>query len=252
MCLLLLVVWTSAGVAWGQNRGDWAARFAAGNSLYERGAFDSAAAVYNGLLADSARSAELYYNLGNAYYRQHMYPEAILAYERALKHAPGMGDAAFNLELARSFAQDRLDQRETFPLLGALGAIPSWLSPWAWGVCSLLALALAFALVLLLRFGARDGLRRYFLVGGLVSLLLFLFGTWMGVLSQNRIGDSGSAVVMQSVVSIRSTPGAEGKDLFLLHAGAKVEVLQRVGGYYEVEIPDGRRGWVSRGAVEDI
>ncbi len=250
--VLLVLLWASTGVVVAADRGDWSARLEEGNALYERGAFDSAAVVYSGLLADSARSGVLYYNLGNAYYRQRMYPEAILSYERALKYEPGMEDAAFNLELARGFTQDRLDQAETFPLLDALVGVPSLLSPLAWGVWSLLFLALVFLVVLVVRFGGEEVRRRYLALGGAVLVLLFLFSTWMGVLAQERIRDSGAAVVMQPVVSIKSSPDGEGKDLFLLHAGAKVEIVQRVGEYYEVEIPDGRRGWVSRAAVEDI
>lgn len=250
MVLTLMVC--AGGASWGATQEEWTHQFTEANAMYQRGQYDSAARAYEALLTDSAVADALYYNLGNAYFRMHQYPKAILAYERALKHNPANADAEFNLGMAKSFTQDRLAEEETLPFMRWLTHAPTWFSPRGWGIAALFCFTLTLLLFLLMRFAWSRGVWKWSGIAGVAMLLGFLFTLTFGLIAQSKIRDSKEAIIMQSVVSIKSSPDEQGKDLFLLHAGAKVRILERLGPWVEVEIPDGHRGWLHRETIENI
>ncbi len=252
LLLLLALMALPYGLCQGASRPEWAKEFSEANAMYQRGHYDSAARKYEALLADSAVADALYYNLGNAYYRMHQYPKAILAYERALKYNPSNADAEFNLGMAKTYTQDRLAEAERLPFTGWMSAIPAWLTPRGWGGAALLFFTLTLLLLLLMRFAWSRAVWKWSGIAGIVMLVAFVFTLSVGLVAQRHISDSREAIVMQSVVSIKSSPDDQGKDLFLLHAGAKVSILESLGPWLEVEIPDGHRGWVHRETVEEI
>lgn len=226
--------------------------FLRGNAYYERARFDSAALEYEAVLADSLCSDMLYYNLGNSYYRLQQYPRAILNYERALKLNPTNENAEFNLALARSFTVDKLDIPEPSPLTKAWNGFRNLLSAKGWTILGFFALAFSLLCVLFLRFFVtRELFRRLFFV----PILTGIISTIAIVLSFNVQGRSqthNDAIIMQSVVSVKGSPDASAKDLFLLHAGTKVRILQKLGKWYEIFIPDGHQGWVESDILQSI
>ena len=226
--------------------------FQRGNAYYERARFDSAALEYEAVLADSLCSDMLYYNLGNAYYRLQQYPRAILNYERALKLSPTNENADFNLALARSFTVDKLDIPEASPLTKVWNSFRNLLSAKGWAILGFLALAFSLLCVLLLRFFVtRELFRRLFFV----PILTGIISATAIVLSfdvQSRNQAHNDAIILQSVVSVKGSPDASAKDLFLLHAGTKVQILQKLGEWYEISIPAGHQGWVESYILEKI
>ncbi len=228
------------------------ALYQVGNGLYERGQFDSAANSYEQILKAGFYSATLYYNLGNAYYRLKDYPRAILSYERALKLEPGMADAKFNLQMARNFTVDKLPLAQESPFVAWLVGIPRLLTAQGWGILALIALTLALVGILGLRYFIP---RRYWLasgVGVLVLLVVLVVGVLFSQREYHRVTTHDAAIVMQSVVSVKGSPDAQSKDLFLLHAGAKVQLLDQLGDWCQVAIPDGSQGWLQAELLEKI
>lgn len=222
------------------------------NELYGRGQFDSAAKCYEQILAAGYYAAPLYYNLGNAYYRLKDYPHAILSYERALKVEPGMADAKFNLQMARNFTVDKLPVEQESPFLAWFRGLPRMLSVRGWGMLALVALVFVLGCVLGLRYFIP---RRYWLasgVGVLVLLVVLVVGLSFSQLEYRRVTTQRAAIIMQSVVSVKGAPDAQSKDLFLLHAGAKVQLLAQVGNWCQVSIPDGSQGWLPSDLLEKI
>ena len=225
----------------------------AGVAAYTEGDFASALQDWEDVRATGLMSKELYYNLGNAYFKTGEMAQSILWYERALKLDPSDADIRHNLEYARSLTQDRIEEvPEIF--FEQWGHAMCYLLPSnTWAVLCLVFLAAAVAMALLFLLGSTAGRRRVgFFVGIACLLLAFLgwdFAQWQRqeALAQDR------AIVMRPVSSVKSSPSAESaKDLFILHEGTRVKILDNVGSYTNIELGDGRQGWLPTGDIEVI
>ncbi len=225
----------------------------AGVAAYTEGDFASALQDWEDVRATGLMSKELYYNLGNAYFKTGEMAQSILWYERALKLDPSDADIRHNLEYARSLTQDRIEEvPEIF--FEQWGHAMCYLLPSnTWAVLCLVFLAAAVAMALLFLLGSTAGRRRVgFFVG--IACLLFAFLGWdfaqwqrQEALAQDR------AIVMRPVSSVKSSPSAESaKDLFILHEGTRVKILDNVGSYSNIELGDGRQGWIPSGDIEVI
>ena len=225
----------------------------AGVEAYTAGDWDRALADWNDVAATGLRSKELYYNLGNAYFKNGETARAILNYERASRLDPSDADVRYNLEFARSLTQDRIDEVPEFILKTWIRKMGYLLSSNAWAVLSLVLLALALALVLLFLLGPSAGARRAGFFAGIAALLLALMG-WGFARSQKAGAERhDSAIVLRPVTSVTSSPSADAaKSLFILHEGTKVKVLDVVSGYTDIELSDGRRGWLPSADIEII
>ena len=225
----------------------------AGVAAYTEGDFASALQDWEDVRATGLMSKELYYNLGNAYFKTGEMAQSILWYERALKLDPSDADIRHNLEYARSLTQDRIEEvPEIF--FEQWGHAMCYLLPSnTWAVLCLVFLAAAVAMALLFLLGSTASRRRVgFFVG--IACLLFAFLGWdfaqwqrQEALAQDR------AIVMRPVSSVKSSPSAESaKDLFILHEGTRVKILDNVGSYTNIELGDGRQGWLPTGDIEVI
>ena len=226
--------------------------FQRGNAYYERARFDSAAFEYEAILNDSLTSDLLYYNLANAYFRMQQYPRAILNYERAIKLNPNNENAKFNLALANSFTVDKIEQSESSPITTLWNNFRNIFQSATWSVVAFVALGLALLFILGLRFFVTRQLflRLLFLpiMTGFIALAAFI----LSFDAKARANNHNAAIIMQSVVAVKSSPNEGAKDLFLLHAGTKVNILQKIGEWYEIAIPDGHQGWIELSIVQHI
>ena len=225
----------------------------AGVDAYSAGQYEEALQDWSDVEATGLRSRELYYNLGNAYFKTGETARAILNYERALRLDPSDADIRYNLEFARAQTQDRIDEVPEFILKTWTRKVGYWMSSDAWAVLSLVLLALALGLVLLFLLGPTAGMRRTGFFTGIAALLLAL-ASWGFARSQKADAERhDEAIVMRPVSSVTSSPSADAaKSLFILHEGTKVKVLDEVSGYKDIELSDGRRGWIAAGDIEII
>ena len=225
----------------------------AGVQAYTDGNFQQALADWEDVREAGVTSTELLYNLGNAYFKSGEIAPAILWWERALKESPSDKDIVYNLEYARSLTQDRIDVVPEFFLetwgRNACHSLPSNV----WAVLSLVFLAITLALVLLFLLGSTPGKRRLGFFGAIVAFLC-TFVTWDFAGWQDRdLKSQDYAIVMKPVSSVGSSPSADSaKDLFILHEGTKVRILDNVSGYSQIEIADGRQGWIQTKDIEVI
>lgn len=225
----------------------------AGVEAYTQGNFQQALGDWEDVKEAGVTSTELLYNLGNAYFKSGEIAPAILWWERALKESPSDKDIAYNLDYARSLTQDRIDAVPEFFLetwgRNACHSLPSN----AWAVLSLVFLSITLALVLLFLLGSTPGKRRLGFFGAIVAFLC-TFVTWDFAGWQDRdLRSQDYAIVMKPVSSVGSSPSADSaKDLFILHEGTKVKILDNVSGYSQIEIADGRQGWIASRDIEVI
>ncbi len=222
------------------------------DSAYVQGNYQKAIEVYSALLKEG-QSADIYYNLGNAYYRTEEITQAILAYERALRLSPGDADIRFNLQLARSKTVDRIVPQTQFFAVTWYRSLVNSFSADGWAYASLLALALAIVLALLYLFSSPLWLRKVGFFGAGLMLIAFLLSNLFAWQQQHDLTQRHAAIIIQSAVPVKSTPAANGTDLFILHEGTKVEVTDNtMEEWKEIAVPDGNQGWVQTNQIELI
>ena len=223
------------------------------NQAYMEGRWADAVADYEMISGMGLESAALYCNTGDAYFKDGNIPMAILYYERALKLDPSYEDARYNLELLNNIIQDRIDPVPDFILKVWAKDICYVMDSDAWAVCFLVLLALTLALALLFILGATAAGRRTGFFTGIVTLLLAIASLSFSLWQKNDYMSADDAIVMRPVTSVKSSPSAEAStDLFILHEGTKVRILDTVGNWNNIELADGRQGWILSKDIEII
>ena len=225
----------------------------AGIQAYANGNYDQAVQDWEDVRATGLMSRELYYNLGNAYFKTGEIAPAILWYERALRLDPSDADVRYNLEFAKAQTQDKIDEvPEIF--FEQWGHAMCYLLPsdtWAW--LSVLFFAATVGLVLLFLLGRTSGQRRLGFFAAIVTFILAFLGWDFAQWQKTEAERQDMAIVMRPVSSVKSSPSADSaKDLFILHEGTRVRILDNVSGYSQIEIADGRQGWIASGDIEVI
>ncbi|MBQ7510911.1 MAG: BatD family protein [Prevotella sp.] len=241
--LLLLLLMPSSAFALSKAEAD---------SSYVNENYQQAIEQYERLL-QAGPSAELYYNLGNSYYRMDDITHAILNYERALLLSPGDDDIRFNLQLARSKTIDKIVPQSEFFLTTWYRSIVNLLSVDGWAYIAIFCLAFTVILLIVYLFSSPVWLRKIGFFGGLLLLLCFILGNVFAWHQRRMIVHRDGAIIIQSAVPVKSTPAQNGTDLFLLHEGTKVNIIDdSMNGWYEVRVPDGKQGWVETSQIEVI
>lgn len=228
--------------------GQTVALYRQGNVQYAKGQFDQATKTYEQVIAAGARNGAVYFNLGNAYFKQLSIGQAVLAYERARRLMPRDRDVSANLTIARLRTVDQIKSPEPW-------LISSWLLSVTvnevLATTSLLFYAVSL-LALLYLLTAKAEIRRLVLrIGiGVVPLLLIS----LAILSARLYQEAGrdEAIILVTVKEVRSGPGASYEKLFALHEGTKVRVVETRGKWLRIGIPDGKSGWMDEESLERI
>lgn len=225
----------------------------AANAAYAEGRWEAAVSGYEMISDMGLESAALYCNTGNAYAKSGNVPFAILYYERALKIDPSYEDAAYNLVLMNNRIQDRIDPVPEFFLTKWMKDISYLMDSNAWAIAALVLLGLTLAMFLLFLLAPSVAGRRAGFFTGLVLLVFMCFSLGFSVSQKKACMNADKAIVTRPVVSVKSSPSAEAsKDLFILHEGTKVTVLDQVGTWNNISLADGRQGWLPAAAMERI
>ncbi len=224
-----------------------------GVSAYTAGDWNGSVEAWDALASTGVVSPELYYNLGNAYFKSGDYADAILYFERTLKADPSYSDARFNLEFANGLIQDKIDEVPEFVLKNWARRLGYHLDSGAWAALSLVFLALALALAVLFFRGVTAGVKRTGFYAGIAALVLAVSSFGLSVWQRNSYLKDDYAIIMAPVSSVKSSPSAESsKDLFVLHEGTKVKILDSVGSWKNISLSDGRQGWAKESDLEII
>lgn len=225
----------------------------AGVQAYTDGKFADASAAWTSIEESGQKSAKLYYNLGNAWFKQGNYPKAILNYERALRLDPSYSDARYNLEFTSNFVQDKIEPVPEFILKSVARKVCYVMGSNAWAVIFLVLLAAALVMGLLFLLGSSVGKRRAGFYCGIVLLLLSAGALSFSAWQKSDSMKTDTAIVMSPVSSVKSSPSSgSSKDLFVIHEGTKVTILDEVGSWKNISLADGRQGWLPAADLEAI
>ncbi len=226
-----------------------AVHFEAANGFYKEGAYEEAAKRYDTILKLGYESAEVYYNLGNCYFKSNQLGLAILNYKRAEQLDPFDDEIRRNLSLAQKAA---IDDFEIMPLPLFRSAYLKFLlllSADTWAILGLIGLSLLIIGSFLYLFS--DLGRLGFILGsvGLIGALLF---TSLAVANRNHLKKNVPAIVMSASSYAKSGPGDKAEDVFILHEGAEVKVIESYEGWRKIKLPDGKVGWILGEDIEVI
>lgn len=222
------------------------------DSAYTKENFDEAERIYL-LLSQQGESAAVYYNLGCTYYRQDKMANAVLWLERAAQLDPSDDDIRFNLTMARSKTIDRIIPRHEMFFVSAWKTMMQGQSVTEWAYYGIAAFVLSLCLLSLYIFSSPVLLRKIGFFGAILSFLLSLLFNVLAY-SLRRYNNSHTAgIVMDPAVTVRSTPTKSGTDLFVIHEGTRVEIIDNtMRDWAEVQIADGKIGWVEKSTYEVI
>jgi len=222
------------------------------NKAYSVGSYTVAADLYQKVVEAGYASPELYYNLGNTYFKMNDHARAILWYERSRRLDPGNEDVNFNLNVANTKISDKIEPlpelfyKRWFNGLVMLFSVDTWAMI---SICTFIAGLLGLVLylasrVLILRkigFWAASGL--FLLTASAMAL------AWSGY--HVTISNS-EAIVFAPTITVKSSPDDKSTDLFVLHEGTKVRLLDNISGWYEIRIANGSVGWLPESSLEKI
>ncbi len=222
------------------------------NTAYIHNDFRTAIDRYRAIEAQGLRSAKLCYNLANALFKQERLGEAILWYRRALRLAPGDEDIRYNLAVAEARTKDTIERIPEFAWTTWVRALRRTMNATAWTVLSLVALAATGVLVLVYLLARRLLLRKAGFYGLLAAAGLFVVTTLFAAGQRREQLNRDEAVVMATSAAVKSSPDRAATDLFVLHEGTTLRITNRLDGWCEVTIADGKKGWTERRNIEEI
>lgn len=219
--------------------------FEKGKDSYKEGDYQTAIQSWEEILQNEEASANLYFNLGNAYYKLNQIGPAIYFYEKALQLSPNDSDIKNNLAFAENA---RIDSIEPLP--------QSVFSKWyqnvmtvfsydGWAIVSILFSIGFVVLFLLYYFSAREKPKRLFFGFSIGMLFLMALCLTMAFLSFNNLKQDRQAIIFSEEVEIKSEPSLGGNSIFRLHEGTKVRIIAQDGDWYRIRLADGKDGWIS-------
>lgn len=242
LILLLLI----SQVFWGQTA------FEQGNKFYAKENYEAAISSYESVVNSGKQSAELYFNLGNSYYKLHKVAPAVYNYEKALLLSPNDSEIKTNLEFARKMA---IDDIKVIPKVGFNKLLADFTSKyhydtWAW-------IAVSFSFVFLLffvgyYFSEKTVLKRIFFIGMFLWLVGILLSAASGFYEKNRNDNERPAIVFAENAPLKSEPKSGGQDITVLHEGTKVYILESIANWKKIELTDETTGWIEDTSIREI
>ena len=226
--------------------------FDKGNNLYQKGKYNEAIVAYESILKSGKQSAELYFNLGNCYYKLNQVAPAIFNFEKALLQNPTDTDIKNNLAFAQKTAIDEISET---PKVGFSKMIRDFTSNfhydiWAW--ISIFIAILFLICFLGYYFSNKTALKRLFFTS-MILVLLFLLGSIFSAFYEKEIHDNERpAIVFADVISIKSEPKSTSEEAFVLHAGTKVFVMESLNNYKKIQLADLKQGWIEKNAIKEL
>ncbi len=226
--------------------------FDKGNNLYQKGNYQEAITVYESVVKSGQQSAELYFNLGNCFYKLNKVAPAIFNFEKALLLNPNDTEIQNNLAFAQKMTIDEVIE---VPKVGFAKIIRDFTSSfhydtWAW-------IAILFSVLFLIcfvgyYFSNTTTLKRVFFTAMLFVLLFTIVSIFAGFFEKNQSNNDRPAIVFADITSVKSEPKSSAQDAFVLHAGTKVFVLESLNNYKKIQLLDLKQGWIEKSAIKEL
>lgn len=226
--------------------------FTAANNLYKEGKFEEAVEKYKKVASQELVSSELYYNLGNSYYKLNKVGPSIYYYEKALKLDPLNKDVKNNLVFAKRLALDTIEALPKTVFQKFNKNYLQKLSYNQWAIVVVCFSILASLLFLLFYFAQTPLKKRIFFATSIFGFLLLLISFFVTLNQYNVSKKNKEAIVFANKTSIRNAPTLNAEEVFVLHEGTKVTVLDGIDNWKKIKIADGKLGWIIASEIKEF
>lgn len=229
----------------GQNQ----ALFDKATASYNQGNYEEASSLYEQILEGGAHSAALYFNLGNAYYKQNEIAPSIYYYEKALLLEPGDPEILNNLAYAQNMTLDDISPIPEPDLERLYKKLLFSFSMNTWAFIGIFFMFLFVGMYLYFLGSGRPNRKRLGLISSGIALVLALFCTGFSYLRYRAYQETQPAIIFNREITVRSEPNKESSPVFLLHEGTKVQVMDSLDAWLKIELADGQSGWAEGDAL---
>lgn len=233
-------------------QGQHTREFLNGVNFYTASKYQDALNEWLKLYNTGYRSAQLDYNIGNAYFKLRNIPGAILFYERARLLKPADDNINYNLQIARALSVDKFQEIPELFFVRWYDFVALVIPSNGWAILSIIAFIGFLFLVSVYIYSSKYKLKVIAFWGGILLFVVSTFSLALTLRNRSLVYDSHKAVVFAPTVNGKSSPDDSGTDLFILHEGSVVRIEDEVGGWYEIRLPDGNKGWVPTGTMNII
>lgn len=223
-----------------------------GNDFYQNKNYEQAVQSYEKLISEGYEGVSLFYNLGNAYYREGKIGYAILNYEKALRLSPNDDDVIHNLRIANSKTIDRIDTLPEFFLFRWWESLLSFFSLKGWTYFSYFLFIIILAAFGIYFFVRDPQVQRYSFFGGVIIICLFILSVVVLSVNLNRELNVKHGIVIAPAVSAKLSPDIKSNDAFVIHEGLKVQLEDKVDNWVKIRLNDGKIGWLPGNDVAKI
>ena len=223
--------------------------FEQGNQLYNDGKYAQAIDKYKAILETENHSAELYFNLANAHYKLNHIAPSIYYYEKALKLSPKDQDIKNNLAFANNMT---IDDIEVIPNAGfskLIRNITDIMSFDSWAKLAVASVIMFVLIFLIYYFTYSTFKKRLAFITSNLFLFLAAISVAIAFHNYNLNKKDKPAIIFAQETVIKSEPNNRSQELFRLHEGTKVQIIDTINQWKEIKLTDGKTGWIEN---EDI
>jgi tetratricopeptide (TPR) repeat protein len=231
---------------------DFQSLFNKANTFYQKKDFKKAIELYDSIQKSGFQSPDLYFNMGNAHFKLQQYPQAILYYERAKRMTGNNEDVVFNIALTNLNIADKIDPINELWIVDTWNKLVNSRDSESWSIILIVILWCSLLFITLFNFSASTIIRK---ITSFLFLLSFISFIFTGIITYKRYKietNINSAIVFTPTVYVKSAPDAQSTDIFIIHEGVKVEIIEKVGEWYQVKLADGKKGWLLYNNLEII
>ena len=246
--LITLIYLAIATIGWGQDQDN----FDKATTLYQKGDYTQAAAVYSSILKSGKESSALYYNLGNTYYKLNNVPESIYYYEKALQLDPKNADAKNNLIFANQMKVDAITPLPKTWVRQLSDGIVGLFSAHTWAVLSIIGVFAFVLSFLLYYFVERTALKRTFF-SLMLAFLFFAIGSYtLAHFCHKQVSQTQYAILFDKTVRVFSDANAYSSEVMQLHEGTKVEIIEDAKDWVKIRLVNGKTGWTKVSSLRKL
>ncbi|HET8884834.1 MAG TPA: tetratricopeptide repeat protein [Salinimicrobium sp.] len=218
--------------------------FEEANKNYTSGNYNEAIDQYEQILKNGETSAEVYFNLANAYYKMDALGPSIFYYEKTLQLAPDDEDAQVNLEIARNATIDDLPE---FNEVGFSNILKKSTASFGKNIWSVVAISCAFLFLLLFAFyyfSVSSKNKRLFFSSAIFIVIIAVISAVFVFMQNKKMNSDEYAIIFVEEAVVKNEPTNRGEDIFVLHEGSKTRILKDFQEWIEIELADGKQGWM--------
>ena len=223
-----------------------------GNKAYSEGKYNAAIELYQQVVSKGFESSELYYNLGNAFFKSKNYASALLYLEKARKLDPSDDKIDFNIQVCNTKIMDKIEELPQPFYKRWIVQFRQWFSMDIWATMSVVFLFLFFIFIAIYLMANTIRIRKITFWAGLIFVCISIVAGINAYNQYSNIHLAREAIIFEPTVNVKSSPDAGSQDIFVIHEGTKVSITDKVGIWIEVRIANGSDGWIQETAAEVI